>query len=286
MTTSPLQIARATEWPYDALAECFTAAFEGYIAGSITLSALTLPRFLERQGADLSLSRCVVSHGELVGICFIGQYAQRRRIGGMGLRPQARGTGASRQLLSHVIDEARRDGMAAVELEVFVQNAPAVALYRSAGFVDGPALWGFSGEPFLRVEHEHERQREQAASPDIVTASQAADWLLTHGRDDLPYQASGHALHHADPAAIFWRLGQALMVFSEPANQQFIVPLLFDADLVQQDAQRLLDVLLQRHPRHSVRVPQLMRDDCAAQAFRRAGFTPLPIHQVQMRLAL
>ena len=280
MTQPRMQIVRATEWPYEALAECFTAAFEGYIAGSITLSAQSLPRFLERQGADLSLSRCVVSDGELAGVTFIGQYAQRRRIGGMGLRPQARGTGASRLLLSHVIDEARADGMTAVELEVFVQNAPAVALYRAAGFADGPALWGFSREPIRPTSP------DDAVSPDTVTASQAADWLLAHGRDDLPYQASGHALHHADPAAIFWRFGQALMAFSEPADEQFIVPLLFDAAPSQRDAQRLLNLLMERHPRHRVRVPQLMRDDCAAQALRRARFTPLPIHQMQMRLAL
>ncbi len=281
MQTPGIQIARATEWPYEALAECFTAAFEGYIAGSITLSAQSLPRFLERQGADLSLSRCVASNGELSGLTFIGQYAKRRRIGGMGLRPQARGTGASRLLLSHVIDEARRDGMEAVELEVFAQNAPALALYRSAGFVDGPALWGFNREPSPPAV-----PKKATASPDVVSASQAADWLLTHGHDHLPYQASGHALRHPDPAAIFWRLGQALMVFSEPADEEFIVPLLFDADPSQRDAESLLAVLLQRHPRHRVRVPQLMRDDCAGQALRRSGFTPLPIHQMQMRLGL
>jgi ribosomal protein S18 acetylase RimI-like enzyme len=279
MAVPPLQIVRATEWPYEALAECFSAAFEGYIAGSIALSAQSLPRFLERQGADLSLSRCVVKDGELAGLTFVGQYAQRRRIGGMGLRPQARGTGASRLLLSQVIDEARSDGMASVELEVFVQNAPAVALYRSAGFVDGPALWGFTREP-SPVAADH------AGPPDVVCALQAAEWLLAHGRDDLPYQASGHALRHPDPAAIFWRLGEALMAFSEPADGQFIVSLLFDADPAQRDAQRLLNLLLQRHPRHRVRVPQLMRDDCAAEALRRAGFVALPIHQMQMRRVL
>lgn len=274
-----MHIACATEWSHEAIADCFTAAFEGYIAGSMPLSADTLPRFLARQGADLALSHGVVHEGTLAGLAFIGEYAQRRRIGGMGLRPQARGTGASRQLLSRVIDDARRDGIAAVELEVFVQNAPAVALYRSAGFIDGPLLWGFTRQPAPVAEAE-------PASPDIVTAVQAADWLLEHGRSNLPYQSSGHALRHADHATTFWRLGAALMGFNEPVPGRLAILLLFDANPSQRDARRLLRALLRRHPAHEIRVPQLMRDDCAAVALRQAGFVQSDLYQMQMRLPI
>jgi len=274
-----MQIVRATEWPFEALAECFTAAFAGYIAGDITLSAQSLPRFLERQGTDLSLSRCVVRNGELLGLAFIGQYAQRRRIGGMGLLPSARGTGASRLLLSHVIDDARAAGVAAMELEVFVQNAPAVALYRKTGFIDGPPLWGFTREPGGKLAAD-------ADSPQTLAVSQAADWLIAHGQPGVPYQTSGHALRHADPGLTFWRLGDALMGFTEPSPQRLSVPLLVDANPAQADALRLVNTLVLRHPQHHVRVPQLMRDDCAAEAWRRAGFVPLHLHQMQMRLPL
>ncbi|RQP22445.1 GNAT family N-acetyltransferase [Piscinibacter terrae] len=274
-----LRIVPATAFSHEDIAGCFTQAFEGYLAGSMLLTEATLPRFLARQGADLALSRCVVSDGALAGLTFVGEYERRRRIGGMGVLPSARGTGASRLLLSRVIEDARAAGIAAMELEVFVQNAPAVALYRKTGFIDGPPLWGFTREPGGKLAGD-------ADSPQTLTTSQAADWLITHGQPGLPYQTSGYALQHADPGLTFWRLGDALMGFTETSPQRLSVPLLVDANPAQADALRLVNTLLHRHPQHHVRVPQLMRDDCAAEAWRRAGFVALDIHQMQMRLPL
>jgi len=274
-----LEIVPASSFSDEALAACFTAAFDGYIAGSFVMDAAALPRFLARQGADRALGRCVVRDGELLGLAFVGQYAHRRRVGGMGLRPQARGSGASRLLLQQVIDEARAAGLEAVELEVFAQNTAAVKLYRAMGFVDGPALWGFNREPGAPLV-------APPALPRVVEMRAAADWLLAHGPADLPYQVSGHALRHADPGGIAWRFGQALLLFSEAAEGRLSLPLLVDADPAQGDAARLLAALIESHPAHTIRVPQLMRDDVAGRALREAGFVPLELNQIQMRLPL
>jgi len=277
-----LDVVPASDWSTEALAACFTAAFEGYIAGSFTMDAAALPRFLARQGADLALSRCIVRDGELIGLAFVGQYANpstgsgRRRVGGMGVLPAARGSGASRMLLQQVVDEAREAGLDAVELEVFAQNAPALRLYRAAGFIEGAPLWGFVREPVAGVH-------ALPSTPRRVSREEAAPWLLAHAADDLPYQVSGHAVKQLDDASQIWQIGQALIVFSEASEHRLTLSLLFDADPAQRDAGRLLNALLQAYPQHTVRVPQLMRDDVAGRALRDAGFTPLVLHQLQMK---
>ncbi|MEI5688214.1 GNAT family N-acetyltransferase [Sphingomonas kyungheensis] len=59
----------------------------------------------------------------------------------MRAAPAMRGTGVGRALLGHVVAEARRRGYHRLSLETGTAalHAPAVALYRSAGFIDtGP----------------------------------------------------------------------------------------------------------------------------------------------------
>jgi len=53
----------------------------------------------------------------------------------MALRPEARGRGAGRALLDAALAHARAHGAHKVELEAWVDNARAIALYSAAGFV-------------------------------------------------------------------------------------------------------------------------------------------------------
>jgi len=276
-----LQVVPAEAFDAQALATCFTAAFDGYLAGSFVMDAASMPRFLRRQGADLALSRAVMRDGALAGIAFIGAYAGRRRVCAMGLRAEARGTGASRALLRQVIDDARDADAASLELEVFVQNKAAVRLYRSAGFIDGPALWGFS-----RAAGGDDVVEAASEAPEVVSLEEAAGWLMAFGPEDLPYQVSAYALRQGDVTLQPWRLGEALLVFSEAPDKRLVIAVLVDADPAQADALRLLRSLIARHPGHAMQVPQLMRDDVAARALRAAGFEVLPLHQMQMRLPL
>jgi GNAT superfamily N-acetyltransferase len=274
-----VKIVPASGFGADALAACFTAAFDGYLAGSIAMDAATLPRFVARQGADLGLSRCVVDDaGTLAGLCFVGEFARRRRVGGMGVPAHARGTGAAGLLLRQVIDDARADGLDAVELEVFAQNEPAVRLYRAHGFAELAPLWGFERAPGAAGPAE--------VAPKRIAARCAGRWLRARGHPDLPYQVSGHALAHADAASTLWRIGRGLVQFAEVAPQRLSIGLLNDLAPDQHDARRLLGALIAAHPAHTLRVPQLIRDDVAGAAFRAMGFQPLPLHQLQMRLAL
>jgi RimJ/RimL family protein N-acetyltransferase len=53
---------------------------------------------------------------------------------GMTILPEARGHGGGRALLEAIFEHARSCGAHKVELEVWIDNARAIALYASAGF--------------------------------------------------------------------------------------------------------------------------------------------------------
>jgi RimJ/RimL family protein N-acetyltransferase len=76
--------------------------------------------------------------GELVGWADImpGQHESTRHMGGlgMGVAQGHRGRGIGRRLLARVIEHCWNAGLKRIELEVFVDNLPAIALYESMGF--------------------------------------------------------------------------------------------------------------------------------------------------------
>ena len=53
---------------------------------------------------------------------------------GMAILPEARGLGGGRALLEAILEHAQACGAHKVELEVWIDNARAIALYASAGF--------------------------------------------------------------------------------------------------------------------------------------------------------
>lgn len=60
---------------------------------------------------------------------------QHRGTLGMGILPEYRCRGIGRRLLSACLEKARRKGISRVELEVRADNAPAIHLYESCGFI-------------------------------------------------------------------------------------------------------------------------------------------------------
>src|SRR6266550_4712287 len=115
-------------------ANIFNRAFAGYLAGWSEMDAGALARFLCAQGADLCYSRFVRAKGELAGFGYINRTGNISRLAAMGTVPEARRTGAAAHLLSQLVDESKTRGDAAMMLEVFEQNLPALALYRRYGF--------------------------------------------------------------------------------------------------------------------------------------------------------
>ena len=76
--------------------------------------------------------------GQVVGWADVspGQRDSTRHMGslGMGIDEHYRGQGIGRQLLDAVVEHCWRTGLVRIELEVFVDNARAIALYEKRGF--------------------------------------------------------------------------------------------------------------------------------------------------------
>ena len=54
----------------------------------------------------------------------------------IAVRPSARRSGWARRLLAVCVEQWRRDGVVEAFLEVRASNAPAIGLYRSAGWIE------------------------------------------------------------------------------------------------------------------------------------------------------
>jgi ribosomal protein S18 acetylase RimI-like enzyme len=81
-----------------------------------------------------------MADGEVAGWCDIIPNSRPIKahcgVLGMGLLPQFRGRGLGRRLILRTLDAARAFGLTRVELSVREDNANAIALYRTVGFVE------------------------------------------------------------------------------------------------------------------------------------------------------
>ncbi|MBY5791280.1 GNAT family N-acetyltransferase [Rhizobium leguminosarum bv. viciae] len=78
------------------------------------------------------------AEGEVVGWCdisrhFFPSHAHRGRLG-MGVLPAYRGRGLGRRLVQTTLKAAQETGFVRVELDVYEDNARAIALYEKVGF--------------------------------------------------------------------------------------------------------------------------------------------------------
>jgi ribosomal protein S18 acetylase RimI-like enzyme len=268
-------LVAAEHLPAEALRSAFEAAFADYLAGPFAMDAERWPLFLERQQADLGLSRAVVNAaGEVQALALVAPRPGRWRLAGMGVRPAARGGGASRLLMDDFVARGERAGVAALELEVFEQNEPAVRLYRRYGFEPRQRLMAYraAAKGGAAVE---------PAFPDLGREAALA-WLAAQAIEDLPMQvgATVLAVNHAPWRA--WRAGAAQAVFL-PAEGRVSLLSLVDTDPAQAGAERLVAALQAAYPDCEVQVPPLQRDDLGGVALQRLGCVREPLNQWLMR---
>jgi RimJ/RimL family protein N-acetyltransferase len=96
-------------------------------------------RFVESNLANGNPMMVALAGREVIGWCdvrreFFPSRAHRGTLG-MGLLPEWRGQGVGRRLIEATLAQARRLGFIRIELDVYADNARAVALYERVGFV-------------------------------------------------------------------------------------------------------------------------------------------------------
>ncbi|MFN3481996.1 GNAT family N-acetyltransferase [Rhabdaerophilum calidifontis] len=106
--------------------------FEAMLAGGHVADVLVLHGLLGDVLAGFAISRPAADEAELLTIA---------------LDPEIRGRGLARDLLARHLARVRRAGVERLFLEVAADNAPALRLYRGAGFVEIGRRRGYYAGP-------------------------------------------------------------------------------------------------------------------------------------------
>ena len=88
--------------------------------------------------------------GEIIGYCGFLFVLDEAEIPNVCVKSSARKRGVGKQMMSVLMEEAKKLGMAVLYLEVRESNTPARALYKSLGFEDNGIRKNFYEHP---VEH-------------------------------------------------------------------------------------------------------------------------------------
>lgn len=87
-----------------------------------------------------------------VGWCFVWRLDQEENVFGLLVSDDMQGRGLGRRLSQAVLAETDRRGIPIVHLTVVTDNAPAIHLYRSLGFVESGAFRGEDGLDYYRMQ--------------------------------------------------------------------------------------------------------------------------------------
>lgn len=128
-----MNIRPLTPAHFDALLDCFNAAFADYYV-PLHLNADQLQSMLARRGYVPELSFAAFDDARMIAFvlnCADGELAYNT---GTGTLPEARGAGAAKALVKASIEQLRGSGLREYRLEVIDANRPAIGLYERLGF--------------------------------------------------------------------------------------------------------------------------------------------------------
>ena len=255
-------------------------AFAGYVGGWADLDASTLARFLTSQGADLLYSRFVRADAALVGFGYITRTADMARLSGMGVIPEARGTGAARRLLEHLLGEAETRGDEAMMLEVIEQNPRAHALYSRYGFRELGRLCGWRRRP------DADAPEDSVVRGDEITPLEALRIPAASDYPELPWQISRHAIAKV-PVTRAFRTETVCIIIGDPEATPVRIHACIAVDpphaQVWQELRGVLAGIIARFPNREFFAPAIFPEEHGRLLFQPLGFKPEPISQFLMR---
>jgi ribosomal protein S18 acetylase RimI-like enzyme len=107
--------------------------YEGYVVPMVLSEAQT-DLHLGANDIDLTSSPLWYEGDDAVAAALLGVRGARGWIGGFGLAPPYRGRGLAAELLAETLSRARARGVREIQLEVLVQNGPAIRTYERGEF--------------------------------------------------------------------------------------------------------------------------------------------------------
>jgi GNAT superfamily N-acetyltransferase len=115
-------------------AAALNRVFERYLV-PITFSSEQLHLHMAYNDVDPAASPLWYDdNGEVLAAALLAVRGKRGWIGGFGVAPEYRGRGYATELLETLKQTARDRGVKSIQLEVLMENLPALNVYRKAGF--------------------------------------------------------------------------------------------------------------------------------------------------------
>lgn len=132
---SSITMQPASQFSDEQLAEAFNAGYQGYVM-PVHVDTVFIRNHVQQHDIDLNASCLAMDEGVAAGIGLLGLRNDRAWIGGIGVDSAFRRRGLGKQIMGHLIEQARSHGVKQVWLEVIESNTPAHKLYLSLGFRD------------------------------------------------------------------------------------------------------------------------------------------------------
>jgi GNAT superfamily N-acetyltransferase len=150
--TGKLKIVSAASVSLEEFAEAFVAAFAGYFF-PMSLTAEQLARRVRFEQLDISRSLLAYDVDRLVGMAMLGLRQEVAWVGGFGITLEYRGRGRAHELMTALVEEARRCQARTLTLEVLRQNSAAIRLYERAGMRTARDLIIYERGPDVAPSH-------------------------------------------------------------------------------------------------------------------------------------
>jgi hypothetical protein len=194
----------------------------------------------------------------------------------MGTVPAARRTGAAAYLLSQLLEEATTRGDAAMMLEVFEQNIPALVLYRRYGFTETARLLGWRRTAKVASLQNLSSNVEEIS---VIDASQMPD---AFEYPNIPWQISHYAVLKA-PGARAFRDDAVCVVIGETAVKRIRVHAFFAAERDWKVLRSVLAEVIQQFPNREFFAPAIFPEQFGLEIFEPLGFAREPLNQLLLR---
>ncbi len=245
---------------------------------------LALPMYLNMsrtESVDFTISRIIYLDDEAVGVALLARRGWTSRLAAMSIAPASRGRGAGRAAMNLILSEASSRGDRSMTLEVIENNAPAVRLYESCGFKTWRRLVSYESPLPVKNTTEHYSVLKE------VDIREVAALVTTHGLDELPWQISRESPSQSNPPGKAYQMDDAYIVISNPAAERIAIRsiLVKPESSGQQQAARLIQAVMQKHPSEKWFVPGLCPEELGG-LFEKLGFTRDELSQLQMHKQL
>ncbi len=276
------------------VAEAFMRGFEGYIV-PVAVTAQGYERRFRGEGLDAFASRLYVGpDGRADAMLLVTRRGWTSRVGAVGVAASARGKGLGRRVMEEAVRDARERGDRALLLEVFEENAPAVALYRSLGFVPMRRLVGWRRPADAAPPADDGRRpalapAEEEALVEVDPLEVARAVAAEGDRAALPWQLAAETLANATAPARGFRLGAHAWALVPDASAETLVLMALVVSRAERRrgwGTRMVRALTAAFPGRPWHVHPVVPEELAPGFFSSLGWEPLPLAQLDMRLDL